>query len=66
MSTVIASFDYEAVKMAVKLYYQGMEDFSKWDKMPDSENCLYYLDLFSKMLKKYGVNDDSVMLIERE
>ncbi len=63
MNLVTALFDYEMVKKAVKLHYQGTEDFDKWDKMPDSENCLSYLELFSKMLKKYGVNNDSVMLI---
>lgn len=65
MNVVTASFDYEMVKKAVKLHYQGTEDFDKWDQMPDEENCLFYLDLFSKMLKKYGVDNDSVMLRKR-
>lgn len=66
MNIVMASFDYETVKKAVKLHYQGTQDFDKWDRMSDEENCLFYLDLFSKMLKKYGVEDDSVMLRKSE
>lgn len=66
MNIVTASFDHETVKKAIKLHYQGTEDFGKWDQMPDGENCLFYLDLFSKMLKKYGVDDNSVMLKKDE
>lgn len=34
MNIVMASFDYETVKKAVKLHYQGTQDFNKWDQMP--------------------------------
>lgn len=63
MNKVVALFNYETVKKAVKLHYQNSDiDFMELDKMPDDDNCLVYLDCFSNMLKKYGVDDNSVML----
>lgn len=55
---VLATFDYEIVKKSVKLHYMNSEvDFEKLDKMSDDENCPTYLNLFSKMLKKYGIKN---------
>ena len=61
---VIALFDYELVKKTVKLHYQNI-NFNELDTMSDKDNCLVYLDLFSNMLSKYGVYDDSVLLVTK-
>lgn len=64
MNKISAEFDYEIVKKAVRLHYQcsGI-DFDKIDRSPDKYSREVYLDYFSKIMKKYGLVDDSVKIV---